>query len=50
MMRYFRNGVEIRNKSAVGGKTYDLVSDADIESEQAEGDARGESELHRPRL
>jgi myo-inositol-1(or 4)-monophosphatase len=35
LMRYFRDGVEIRNKSAAGGKTYDLVSDADIESEQA---------------
>ena len=35
LMRYFREGVQIRDKSADGGKTYDLVSDADIESEQA---------------
>ena len=35
LMRYFRDGVQIRNKSADRGKTYDLVSDADIESEQA---------------
>ena len=35
LMRYWNNGVEMRNKEAVGGKSYDLVSDADIESEQA---------------
>lgn len=35
LMRYFRDGVVIRDKSADGGKTYDLVSDADIESETA---------------
>ncbi len=35
LMRYFRDGVSIRDKSADGGKTYDLVSDADIESELA---------------
>lgn len=34
-MAYFRDGVRIRDKSASGGKTYDLVSDADIESEKA---------------
>lgn len=34
LMRYFNDGVEMRDKSAGGGKTYDLVSDADIESEQ----------------
>ncbi len=37
-MRYFRDGVQIRDKSAIGGKTYDLVSDADIDSERAIGD------------
>jgi myo-inositol-1(or 4)-monophosphatase len=35
LMGYFRDGVQIRNKSASGSKTYDLVSDADIESEKA---------------
>lgn len=35
LMRFFRDGVEIRDKSASSGKTYDLVSDADIESERA---------------
>tara|TARA_R110002073_G_scaffold8027_22_gene44924 strand:+ start:13246 stop:14055 length:810 start_codon:yes stop_codon:yes gene_type:complete len=35
LLRYFRDGVTIRNKSESGGKTYDLVSDADLESEQA---------------
>jgi myo-inositol-1(or 4)-monophosphatase len=35
LMRYLREGVQIRDKSADGGKTYDLVSDADIESEKA---------------
>ncbi|MCG8653912.1 MAG: inositol monophosphatase [Pirellulales bacterium] len=35
LMRYFRDGVEMRDKTDSGGKTYDLVSDADIESEQA---------------
>ena len=34
LMRYLVDGVEIRDKSADGGKTYDLVSDADIESEK----------------
>ncbi|MGB7343491.1 MAG: inositol monophosphatase family protein [Pirellulaceae bacterium] len=35
LMRYLREGVQMRNKSEDGGKTYDLVSDADLESEQA---------------
>lgn len=35
LMRYFRQGVEIRSKAADGGKSYDLVSDADLDSEQA---------------
>ncbi|MEM8668971.1 MAG: inositol monophosphatase family protein [Planctomycetota bacterium] len=37
LMRYFRDGVQMRDKSAEGGKTYDLVSDADVESEQVIG-------------
>lgn len=37
LMQYFRDGVLMRDKSAGGGKTYDLVSDADIESERAIG-------------
>ena len=32
--RYLREGVSIRDKSGQGGKTYDLVSDADLESER----------------
>ena len=35
LLRYMREGVQIRNKAGEGGKTYDLVSDADIESERA---------------
>ena len=35
LRRYRRDGVTIRNKSDVGGKTYDLVSDADLDSERA---------------
>ncbi len=35
LMRYWRDGVVVRNKSASSGKTYDLVSDADVESEHA---------------
>jgi len=35
LMRYYLDGVAIRDKSAIGGKSYDLVSDADIESENA---------------
>jgi myo-inositol-1(or 4)-monophosphatase len=31
--RYWHDGVELRDKSATGGKTYDLVSDADLESQ-----------------
>lgn len=38
LMKYLREGVQIRDKSDNGGKTYDLVSDADIESEKAIGD------------
>jgi myo-inositol-1(or 4)-monophosphatase len=34
LMRHLVGGVEIRDKSADGGKRYDLVSDADLESEQ----------------
>ncbi len=37
LMRYFRDGVQMRDKSADGGKTYDLVSDADVASEHAIG-------------
>ena len=33
-MRYWRDGVNMRDKSESGGKTYDLVSDADLESEK----------------
>lgn len=35
LRRYFDDGVTIRDKSSGGGKSYDLVSDADEESEQA---------------
>ena len=35
LMRYLRDGVQIRDKSGGGGKAYDLVSDADVESELA---------------
>ncbi|MEE2936754.1 MAG: inositol monophosphatase family protein [Planctomycetota bacterium] len=38
LMRYFRDGVQMRNKSEQGGKTYDLVSDADVESERIIGE------------
>jgi myo-inositol-1(or 4)-monophosphatase len=38
LMRYFCDGVTIRDKSDQGGKAYDLVSDADLESERAIGD------------
>jgi myo-inositol-1(or 4)-monophosphatase len=31
--RFWHEGVELRDKSASGGKTYDLVSDADLESQ-----------------
>lgn len=33
LMRYLRDGVAIRDKSSDGGKRYDLVTDADFESE-----------------
>jgi len=35
LMGYLKRGVQIRDKSTEGGKTYDLVSDADVESEAA---------------
>ncbi len=34
LMRHLASGVQMRDKSAGGGKSYDLVSDADLESEQ----------------
>ena len=34
LMRYLRDGVEMRSKNRSDAKTYDLVSDADIESEK----------------
>ena len=34
LMRYWHEGVSMRDKSDSGGKSYDLVSDADIESEK----------------
>lgn len=43
LMRHLIDGVEIRNKSAGGGKTYDLVSDADLESEQTIARILGEA-------
>ncbi len=33
LRRYWRDGVELRDKSLQGGKSYDLVSDADLESQ-----------------
>ncbi len=38
LMRYLHEGVEMSDKTASGGKSYDLVSDADLESEKAIGD------------
>ena len=35
LMQYFHNGVQMRDKSGAGGKAYDLVSDADLDSEKA---------------
>ena len=35
LRHYWSGGVEMRDKSAAGGKTYDLVSDADLDSQQA---------------
>ncbi|MEM9364824.1 MAG: inositol monophosphatase family protein [Planctomycetota bacterium] len=32
---YYHDGVTMRNKASDGGKSYDLVSDADLESERA---------------
>ncbi len=47
LTRYFRDGVVMRDKSSVGGQTYDLVSDADLESEAAIADyLRGEYPSH----
>ena len=34
LMRHLRDGVQMRDKTAEGGKSYDLVSDADLESER----------------
>lgn len=33
LRRYWHDGVELRDKSLSGGKSYDLVSDADLESQ-----------------
>lgn len=33
LCRYWKDGFQLRDKSAAGGKTYDLVSDADLESQ-----------------
>lgn len=38
LMRYLHEGVEMSDKTASGGKSYDLVSDADLESEKAIGE------------
>ena len=38
LMKYFRAGVLIRDKTAQGGQAHDLVSDADLESERTIGD------------
>jgi myo-inositol-1(or 4)-monophosphatase len=35
LVRYLHEGVEMRSKSTEGGESYNLVSDADIEAEQA---------------
>jgi myo-inositol-1(or 4)-monophosphatase len=35
LMKYYRDGVSMRDKTSAGGATFDLVSDADLESEQA---------------
>ena len=39
--RYLSVGVQMRDKSSDGGKTYDLVSDADLDSEKAIGEYLG---------
>ena len=41
LMRYLSQGVQMRDKSSDGGKTYDLVSDADLDSEKIIGDYLG---------
>ncbi|WP_164100529.1 inositol monophosphatase family protein [Candidatus Laterigemmans baculatus] len=41
LMRYLREGVEMRNKTASGGVAHDLVSDADLESERRIGELLG---------
>ncbi|WP_390622123.1 inositol monophosphatase family protein [Roseiconus lacunae] len=33
LQRYWHDGIELRNKAEFGGKSYDLVSDADLESQ-----------------
>lgn len=38
LMRHLRDGVQIRDKTSSGGKSYDLVSDADLESERVIAD------------
>ncbi|MEL6104488.1 MAG: inositol monophosphatase family protein [Planctomycetota bacterium] len=38
LRRYWHEGVELRDKSDAGGKSYDLVSDADVESQNAIAD------------
>ncbi len=35
LMRHLRDGISMRDKTATGGASYDLVSDADLESELA---------------
>lgn len=47
LRRYFHSGMEIRSKDAPDGGTHNLVSDADLESEQVIGDLlRGEFPQH----
>ena len=41
LMRYLSQGVQMRDKSSAGGKTYDLVSDADLDSEKVIGEYLG---------
>lgn len=38
LMRHLQQGVQMRSKADDGGKTYDLVSDADLESERVIGE------------
>lgn len=38
LRRYWHEGVELRDKSESGGKSYDLVSDADVESQNVIAD------------